>query len=152
MNDFYQIYLNRLDEVHSDINQAIKDLPQAALDWIPSEGMNSINVMIFHLTGAERYWIGDVAMRDPSERDRAAEFRVKGIPLESLLKRLADTTAYAHHAVAQLTLQDLEQERTSPRDGSKFTVAWALLHSLEHSAIHLGHIQLTRQLWDQQLH
>ena len=149
MNDFYQNYLNRLDEVHTDISQAIQGLPQEALDWIPAEGMNSINVMVFHLTGAERYWIGDVSMRDPSGRDRAAEFRVKGVTLEALQKRVANSTDYAHRVLEQLTLQDLEQERTSPRDGSKFTVAWGLLHSLEHSALHLGHIQLTRQLWDQ---
>ena len=149
MNDFNQIYLNRLEEIHTDIHKAIQGLPQEALDWIPAEGMNSINVMIFHLTGAERYWIGDVAMRDPSSRDRAAEFRVKGITLEALQKRVVDSTEYAHRALVHLTLQDLEQERISPRDGLKFTVAWGLLHSLEHSALHLGHIQLTRQLWDQ---
>jgi hypothetical protein len=28
-------------------------------------------------------------------------------------------------------------------------VGWALLHALEHTAIHLGHIQITQQLWDQ---
>ena len=28
-------------------------------------------------------------------------------------------------------------------------VAWALLHALEHTAIHLGHMQIMRQLWEQ---
>jgi hypothetical protein len=28
-------------------------------------------------------------------------------------------------------------------------VAWALLHALEHTTLHLGQIQLTRQLWEQ---
>jgi len=26
-------------------------------------------------------------------------------------------------------------------------VAWAILHALEHTGIHLGHIQVTQQLW-----
>lgn len=34
-------------------------------------------------------------------------------------------------------------------DGQKFSVSWSLLHVLDHTAIHLGHIQLTRQLWEQ---
>ena len=28
-------------------------------------------------------------------------------------------------------------------------VAWCLLHNLEHVAIHLGHVEILRQLWDQ---
>ena len=150
MNNFYQEYLDRLDELHTDLNKAIQGLPQEALDWVPGEGMNSAAVLIAHLTGAERYWIGDVALRDPSDRDRAAEFRVRGIPLEALQARIADSSGYAQGVATRLTLPDLEQERVSPRDGHKFTVAWALLHALEHTALHLGHIQITRQLWEQQ--
>jgi uncharacterized damage-inducible protein DinB len=147
---FYKDFLNRLDELHTNIKQAIQDLPQEALDWSPGEGMNSISVLIVHLTGAERYWIGDVALGDPSSRDRAAEFRVEGIPFDALQARLVDSSAYAQNALTRLTLGDLEQERVSPRDGRKFSVAWALLHALEHTALHLGHIQVSRQLWEQQ--
>ncbi len=41
-------------------------------------------------------------------------------------------------------------KRTDPRDGREYTVAWALFHALEHTALHLGQMQLTRQLWEQQ--
>jgi uncharacterized damage-inducible protein DinB len=150
MIDFYQDFLNRLVELHKNIEQAIQGLPQEALDWSPGKGMNSIAVLIVHLTGAERYWIGDVALEDPSSRDRAAEFRAGGIPLDALQARLADSLAYAQNALTRLTLSDLAQERVSPRDGRKFSVTWALLHALEHTAIHLGHIQITRQLWEGQ--
>jgi uncharacterized damage-inducible protein DinB len=150
MNYFCIDFLDRLDELHTGLKQAIQGLSQEALDWSPGEGMNSITVLIVHLTGAERYWIGDVALGETSGRDRAAEFRASGIPLDVLQARLADTSSYAQSALTQLTLGDLEQERVSPRDGRKFTVAWALLHALEHTAIHLGHIQVSRQLWEQQ--
>jgi hypothetical protein len=43
----------------------------------------------------------------------------------------------------------LETERTHPRHGNQVSVAWALLHALEHAATHVGHIQLTVQLWHQ---
>jgi hypothetical protein len=62
-------------------------------------------------------------------------------------KRLDDSLAYARKTLEKLTLQELEAVRTSPRDGRKFTVAWALLHALEHANLHLGHIQITCQLW-----
>jgi uncharacterized damage-inducible protein DinB len=152
MENFYRDFLNRLDELHTNIEQSINDLPQEALDWKPGATMNSISVLIVHLTGAERYWIGDVAVGDPSGRDRAAEFRVSGISTQTLQQRLVISSAYAQRVIARLTLEDLEQDCVSPRDGRKFTVAWALLHALEHTAIHLGHIQITRQLWEQQQH
>ncbi|HEY3473576.1 MAG TPA: DinB family protein, partial [Anaerolineales bacterium] len=66
-----------------------------------------------------------------------------------LRKRLADSLEYARNALNKFTAQDLETKRVSARDGRSFTVAWALLHALEHTTLHLGQIQMTRQLWEQ---
>ena len=110
--------------------------------------MNSISVLVFHLTGAERYWIGDVAAQDPAERDREAEFRVHELGADILKGRLANNLEYARDVFSRFTIQDLETTRAG-RDGHTFTVAWALLHALEHATLHLGQIQLTRQLWEQ---
>jgi uncharacterized damage-inducible protein DinB len=149
VNAIFESYLNRLQRLHEDISIAIDGLPQAALDWSPGPEMNSIGVLVVHLTGAERYWIGDVARGDPSRRVREAEFRARGQDSMALKELLDGALSYASGALEQLSLEDLETERTSPRDGENFSTAWALLHALEHSAIHLGQIQLTRQLWDQ---
>ena len=142
-------YVERLQRLHADVERAMAGLSQEALDWVPGPEMNSIAVLVVHLTGAERYWIGDVAGREPSGRDRAAEFRAHGLDEAALRRRLDEALAYCRSIVEKLTLQDLETIRVSPRDGQQFTVAWSLLHTLEHTAIHLGHIQIVRQLWDQ---
>lgn len=149
MQTFFKEYLNILQTCHTDILKALDGLPPAALDYTPGSNMNSIGVMVFHLTGAERYWIGDVAAQDPTERDRDAEFRVHNVGVDILKKRLTDNTEYARTALEKFTIQDLEATRVSARDGREFTVAWALLHALEHDTLHLGQIQLTRQLWEQ---
>jgi uncharacterized damage-inducible protein DinB len=111
--------------------------------------MNSISVLLYHLTGAERFWIGDVAAQESSNRDRDAEFRVQGVDTDVLKKRLSDNLEYAQRVLDPMSLQDLESSRPSPRDGRDVKVAWALLHALEHATLHLGQIQLTRQLWEQ---
>lgn len=149
MQTFYKEYLNILRACHADIIKALDGLPSAALDWIPGPEMNSISVLVFHLTGAEKYWIGDVALQEPSNRDRDAEFKVHDLEVDAVKKRLDDYLAYARETLEKLTLQDLEESRISPRDGNKFTVAWALLHAFEHANLHLGHIQMNRQLWEQ---
>jgi uncharacterized damage-inducible protein DinB len=149
MEVFFETYLDRLDALHKDIKVAIEGLPQAGLDWVPGEDIPSICILVTHLTGAERYWIGDIGGQDPSGRNREAEFKVKGIGLPGLKRRLGESSLYAHSLLETMKLKDVESTRISPRHGERITVAWALLHALEHSAIHLGHIQLIRQLWDQ---
>jgi uncharacterized damage-inducible protein DinB len=142
-------YIDLLQQRYDEIFEALEGLPSDALDWSPGPDMNSISVLVFHLTGAERYWIGDVAAQDPKERDRDAEFRVHDVGMDVLKKRLTDNLEYARSALSNFTVHDLETTRISARDGRTFTVAWALLHALEHTTLHLGQIQLTRQLWEQ---
>ena len=144
-----EVYLERLQALHVEIAPAIEGLPQAALDWVPGPDMNSLCALVVHTTGAQRYWIGDVVGRAPSGRDRAAEFRAHGLGGAALSKRLDETLAHSRGVLEAVTLQDLEDLRVSPRDGREFTVAWCLAHALEHTAIHLGHVQIVRQLWDQ---
>ncbi len=147
MQTFFNDYINLLQERHNEILEALEGLSSAALDWAPGPDMNSISVLVFHLTGAERYWIGDVASQDPAERDRDAEFRVQEVKAEVLKERLANNLDYARNALSKFTIHDLETTRVG-RAGRAFTVAWALLHALEHTTLHLGQIQLTRQLWE----
>jgi uncharacterized damage-inducible protein DinB len=149
MQTFFLDYINILQERHNNILEALEGLPPAALDWSPGPDMNSISVLVTHLTGAERYWIGDVAAQEPSHRDRDAEFRVRNVDMDVLKKRLADNLEYARDTLSKFTIRDLETTQVSDRDGHTFTIAWALLHALEHATLHLGQIQLTRQLWEQ---
>ena len=147
MHEFYESFYNRLQDLHEGVSEAIADLPIEALDWVPAPSLNSITVLVVHLTGAERYWIGDVAGQDPSGRVRSEEFKTHGLQTAELQERLQQTLTHSHTILQQLTLQDLEAPRLSSRDGSMVSVAWALNHALEHTAVHLGHIQIARDLW-----
>lgn len=148
MHEYYRTYMETLQDLHGEIESSIQGLPKNALDWLPGEGMNSIAVLVVHLIGAERYWIGDVAGADPSGRDRDAEFRTKGLDSQALRTRLDETTGYVRSVLSKLSPEDLERSCVVPSSGKKVAGAWALNHALVHTAIHLGHIQLTRQLWD----
>ena len=146
---FFEAYLSLLHELHTEIEKALAGLPAAALDWTPGPETNSLAVLVVHLTGAERFWVGDVALGEPSHRVRAEEFKAAGLTAEALIARLQDSEAYIRHALPRLSLDDLEAQRIHPRDGRTYSVAWCLLHALEHTATHMGHIELTSQLWRQ---
>jgi uncharacterized damage-inducible protein DinB len=144
----FEDYLDRLEELHAELERAIEGLSPEALDWSPGPHMNALGVLVAHVTGAERYWVGDVVEREPSTRNRQAEFRSQGVNAPMLASCLDEMLAYTRGVLEGLTLQDLATPRVSPRNGREFTVAWALAHTLEHTAIHVGHAQITRQLCD----
>jgi uncharacterized damage-inducible protein DinB len=150
MPTFFDDLFSRFHELHTDIAKAVDGLPTAALDWVPGREMSSIGVMVVHLIGAERYWIGAVALGEPTDRARDEEFTVKGLGAEQLKLQLDEADKYVQTALARFSTADLEAVRKSPRNEKSFSVGWCLTHALEHSALHLGHIQLTRQLWEQE--
>jgi uncharacterized damage-inducible protein DinB len=147
---FFADYLRILETMHDEFAKAVEGLSEEVVNWSPAEGMNSLAVLAVHTAGAERFWIGDIAMNDPLPRDRSGEFLTKGLSAEQAIARLQTSLSYAQAALERLTEADLSVTRTSPRDGRQVTVAWALLHALEHTSTHAGHAQLTRQLWEAQ--
>ena len=139
----------RLRFLHAEISKAIQDLPVDALDWAPAPGANAMGALVVHLTGAERYWIGTVIGGEPSDRVRESEFLADGLAVFDLQQRLDDLDRLAPTVLGALSLDDLARPCRVPRDGRTVTVGWALAHTIEHTAVHVGHIQLTRQLWEQ---
>jgi uncharacterized damage-inducible protein DinB len=150
MIPFFANYLRNLEDIHNDVRTAIKGLPQEVLDWAPSPDMNSMAVLVIHLIGAEQYWIGDVIVGESSGRDRDSEFRVDGITGNELLQKLVAVERYIQRVLETMPEQRLDEKRVSPRNGREVSVGWAMCHALKHTALHAGHIQITRQLWEQQ--
>ena len=149
MIPFYEALADRFHDLHADVLKNLGPLPAEALDWKPGDETNSVSVLIVHFTGAERFLVGDVIMQDPSNRNRDAEFLVKAVSKEDLILRLKATEDYIRATLEGLRLPDLEATRLHPRHGTQVSVSWALLHALEHTATHVGHIDLTVQLWRQ---
>ncbi len=149
MDNLFVDFMERLETLNQDMSAAIQGLGVEALNWYPGEAMNSLAVLVTHTCGAERYWAGEMTGWDPIGRDRPAEFRVEDLDEKALQQDIDRTRALVRKAVAGLSLADLPRQFQSSLDGQSYSVAWSLLHALEHTAVHLGQMQLTRQLWDQ---
>lgn len=152
MEAFFADYLERLRWLDSHFIATFDDLPDEALDWAPGDEMNTFTILVVHTTAAARYWIGDVGLGESSNRNRAAEFQAKGLSKVELKARFEAVETYVEAKFATLTLADLATVQpitNKMMDRDSATVGWALLHALEHTALHLGHAQMTRQLWQQ---
>jgi uncharacterized damage-inducible protein DinB len=149
MDPFFKDYYDRLSGLHHDMAETVEGLPVEALDWQPGPETNSLAVLLTHTAGSERYWIGEVAGEDPAGRERAKEFETMGRTAEELQERLDLALAHSRQTLSRLSLDNLAEARLIAQQGRSCTVAWALLHALEHVALHLGHAQITRQMWEE---
>jgi len=136
-------YLDRLEDLQHRLHTEVQDLPLEAMDWSPGPKMNSVAVLLAHITGIFREGI-DLALDNPPTRMRAQEFQTHGVLSAEMLRHLDAVIDYARDALPRLGLEDLSKERKD-EDGI-ITCGWALLHALEHAYLHLGHLQLTCQM------
>ena len=144
-----QGYLTTLNELQDQIKILLEGLPQEALDWRPiqAEGelaTNSLAAMVTHVAGSGTYLIKEVIGRQPIRRDREAEFLTRGMNASTLKARLDAAAKVIEEVLSPLTVSQMEEDRKY-RDRTA-TVRWVILHVIEHTAQHVGHMQLTRQL------
>jgi hypothetical protein len=97
MDIFYTEFLNCLESLHGKIKWLVASLPQQALDWPLQPGVGSLCMLISHLAGAERYWIGEVVGREQPIRRPGSVYQVTGMDSKELCaKRLYSQT---HHSL-----------------------------------------------------
>lgn len=146
MDPVFEAYYDVLEALHEGCQAEISGMTQEELDWCPDDRMSSIAILAAHIAGAERYWIGDVIMGEPSGRDRDKEFATTGVSEDILMGLLDSALDYTRKAFDRLDADQLADVRISPRDGRTYPLAWSIAHVLEHTALHLGHMQITKQL------
>jgi len=143
-------YLERIEDVRGQIRKLIAPLSSEALNWRPIEGeddhaTNSLAVLAAHVAGSEHFWIAEVVGGVPPTRDRDAEFRTETAGAAALVAGLDAVAAETRQVMEGLTESDLGETRQAW--DRVVPVRWAILHVIDHTSLHLGHIQLTYQLW-----
>jgi uncharacterized damage-inducible protein DinB len=143
-------YRERIEDLRGQVQSLIAGLPAEALNWRPIEGeeehaTNSMAVLTAHMAGAEQFWIGEVVGGRPPTRNRDAEFVAQAADASELVRLLEEVGAVTRTVFSALTEKDLEGAREAR--GRTVPVRWCILHVVDHTSLHLGHMQLTYQLW-----
>jgi hypothetical protein len=118
------------------------------LNWVPVEGANSIATIITHLVGSESETLRCMAGL-PSERFRELEFdrkRVTRVEVLALLDAADDLIAETKPHIDADRLEAVFALPTLPADEVRSGLTW-LVGNYGHAQEHLGHIQLTKQLY-----
>ena len=145
-----QGYLTTMNELRDQMKSVLEGLPEEALDWRPIEGegelaTNSLGVIVTHLAGSGTYLIKEVIGGQPVHRDREAEFATRRVNASTLKARLDGAVKIVEEVLSPLKESQMEEDRKYRDRTAK--ARWIILHVIEHMAQHLGHMQLTRQLW-----
>ena len=132
--------------------EQIAGVPEEDLNaWRPALGLEDINTfyaLMTHILGSNEYWILHAAGGQPIERNRPAEFRATGTRtalIERADKLVEETRAFL------ATLSEADLERVFERGGHdplRWTAADCITHAVEHTGVHVGHLQIQRQIWN----
>jgi uncharacterized damage-inducible protein DinB len=150
MDTMAQTYLDKIDQLRGKIIAAVQDMGQEELSWTsPAADSNSPYVLATHIIGTEREWIHHMVGGYEVFRDRDAEFLATGDDPAALVKMLEQNAATSREVISKLTIADMDQPRARPArlGGTLITLHYCLMHMVEHLAEHVGHIELTKQMY-----
>ena len=140
-----------LERIARDTLQALDGLSDEVLNRpLPLPETNSLFALATHLVGAGEFWTLVLAGGQEIPRDRPAEFHATGTGA-ALVARYERWIAALHALLDTFPEEALDRLADHApfrvwRGDTPQTILTCLLHAVEHSALHLGHIQLTRQV------
>ena len=129
-------------------------VPQEAFNtWKPAaarEGgheMNTFAALAVHTVSAAEFHALHMVGRQPTDRHRDSEFEATA-SIEDIEARFERFLTGLHDVLEGMTESDFGGEPAPDRPDLNWTNADWLMHTLDHVALHTGHLQIHRQLWE----
>ena len=117
--------------------------------WVTDKAItNSAGNLCLHLVGNLNAFIGAVLGNSGYVRNREAEFSLKNIPQQQLVKQVEETIAAVDSALEKLEPSKLEEMYPKKVFEEDMTTGYFLLHLAMHLDYHLGQINYHRRLLD----
>lgn len=147
-----------------DIELLLDGAPAAALLWKPFEQSpwrgpaGSLGWLIAHAISSTYYllrraeWtMGRIEWSAVDGDEGSDEFGPANHDPAYLLARARRMLQYTHLLLDSLSPHDLDASRPHPKQPERLlTVRYDIQHAFEHMSRHIGHAELTRQLWAMQ--
>jgi uncharacterized damage-inducible protein DinB len=143
-----------INDYLAELRTAVDGLPDEAVNWKPAgDDTNSIAVLTIHNLNSTRSWISIAVGAPLPDRNRDLEFDTRAENAAELLSLIDEVGSQI------LALLDgagdidwAENRRTHLRPDPELPnyvpAAYGVMHAVEHFSQHVGHVTLTRQLWD----
>lgn len=118
---------------------------------LPTSPLMSVAGLVSHLRWVEHSWFETIMLGEPdrgpwTDDDPDEEFKVDDVPLARLLEEYRRQAARSDEIVASLGLD--ARTVNERRAGGHPSVRWVLIHMIEETARHAGHIDVIREHLD----
>lgn len=142
------IVVDLFRSVHQQLRDIVRNMDSEQLNWSPAPETNSVAVMVTHTLASELDTL--LLVRGlTGDRDRDSEFRVIAPSPSELLEAIDRADALLTHHGESITADELMAIRTRPNRDPQAALHW-LINNYGHAREHLGHLQLTTQVYQQQ--
>jgi hypothetical protein len=152
MNNELALYVDQLHRFFDRLEGCVRGLDEGALNWQPPVSEpNSIFVLATHIMGNAEGWILGIACGQHIPRDRDAEFVSLGSSA-ALLERAHELLPRIDAALAALPDGAMDEQRDPTQalwgvgTTHPVSVREAIMHVIEHAGLHLGHIDMVKEL------
>lgn len=153
MSDEIDAYATSIVERLDRAAACLDGLTERQMNWRPPiGGANSVYALATHTLGNARAWVLGIACGRDIGRDRPGEFAASGADAARVRDEAARLSGEIRDALRALDPARLDQRlvpaqelwgESPPRE---ISVRDALIQVIEHASLHLGHLQLTRDL------
>ncbi|WP_030853918.1 DinB family protein [Streptomyces sp. NRRL F-4474] len=119
---------------------------------LPSSPLMTAAGLVSHMRWVEHCWFEVMLMDRPSDTNpqfgdvEDADMQVDGVPLGRLLEEYDRQCAVSNEILASLSLDDTG--RNTQFKAGAASVRWVMLHMIEETARHAGHLDAIRELVD----
>jgi hypothetical protein len=155
------VYRRLFDEKYAQMAELLDGLPPEALIWKPFEHSpwrgpsNSLGFVVAHAVSSTvyllrqvEYCLGRIPWEAVDGDEGPEEFGPANHDLSYLQARVQRTHTYVRHLLTSLIPGDLDASQNHPQHADQqLSVRYAIGEAIEHMSQHIGHGQLTRQLW-----
>jgi uncharacterized damage-inducible protein DinB len=146
-------YRRRIRSLLERVCACLEELSEAQLNWRPpTHDANSAYVIAAHTLGCARAFVLGIACGQVVERDRSAEFRASGPDAADLAAQARQLSDDIDAALAALSPSALDQRLLPAKslfgegELKEVSVREVLLDVVEHTSLHLGQLEITRDL------
>jgi hypothetical protein len=119
---------------------------------LPTSPLMTMAGIVSHLRWTEHCWFEVLFLGRPAEGPQFADgpedadMMVEGTPLAQLLEEYERECAVSNQIVADHSLDDVGRNRDFGAGAA--TLRWMLIHMVEETARHVGHLDIVRELLD----
>jgi uncharacterized damage-inducible protein DinB len=144
MDPIVAVHAHEMEELRRQLVETVTPMTDDQVNASVATFTNTVGIIVRHLAGSEKYWIGEVVGRRPAHRNRDAEFGRDRVTKTDVLRQIEQAGALTKDVLSALAPGDwaTEVEISRATGTMRRTKGYAVIHAVAHLSYHLGQLKL----------